>query len=285
MNDGTLRRIWLVGATQTAEFQPLVDWLAQSTTTSFATGIETFRPEPNTSREVPVVWVVFLSPRPDSVPRELVERWQRWFPLARFVVVLGSWCEGEVRTGRPWPGVVRVYWHQWRARLATQWMAQPLSQEWQLPGTATEAERLEALLRPAVVSTVADSAERATELIDRQIAVWSRSALEREIIADALKLAGATPWNWLEPTQDLPARTHAVVLDLAESIDPAQQLWCASVWRERRIPALALVNFPRWEDHCFLAELGIELLSKPWRVVDLHRQLSQMISATIAYST
>ena len=33
----------------------------------------------------------------------------RGAPLARLCVVAGSWCEGETRSGRPWPGVWRVY--------------------------------------------------------------------------------------------------------------------------------------------------------------------------------
>ena len=67
-------------------------------------------------------------------------------PLARIVGLLGSWCEGEVRSGRPWPGAMRIYWHQWPGR----WHAEldrlrgacPI---WGLPLTAGDEDRVPAM--------------------------------------------------------------------------------------------------------------------------------------------
>src|SRR5206468_630467 len=46
---------------------------------------------------------------------------RRAAPLAGVVALLGSWCEGETRTGRPLSGVQRLYWYDfpawWRRQL------------------------------------------------------------------------------------------------------------------------------------------------------------------------
>src|SRR5258708_6632850 len=49
-----------------------------------------------------------------------LERLRRHAALAPVVVLLGPWNEGEMRSGEPLAGVVRVYWHQWQPRFAAQ---------------------------------------------------------------------------------------------------------------------------------------------------------------------
>src|SRR5689334_21081356 len=59
--------------------------------------------------------VVVAQSRPGAVPFGEVERVMRAAPLAGVVALLGSWCEGEARTGRPWRGVQRLYWYEFPA--------------------------------------------------------------------------------------------------------------------------------------------------------------------------
>ena len=66
--------------------------------------------------EIAVDVIVVAQAYPGQFSGEALDRLSRLAPLARVVGLLGSWCEGEVRSGRPWPGAVRVYWHQWPAR-------------------------------------------------------------------------------------------------------------------------------------------------------------------------
>ncbi len=40
---------------------------------------------------------------------KLIMRW----PTTPAVHLLSSWCEGELRSGKPLPGWTRVYWHRW----------------------------------------------------------------------------------------------------------------------------------------------------------------------------
>jgi hypothetical protein len=92
--------------------------------------------------------IVITQSRPGEVGHEQVDRLRRAAPLARLVGVLGSWCEGEARSGHPWPAVERVYWHQWPS-----WLARELKQygdqrsTWTLPITATAEDRLLAASR------------------------------------------------------------------------------------------------------------------------------------------
>ena len=81
---------------------------------------------------------------PGQFSHPAIERLRRLAPLAPVVGLLGSWCEGEMRSGRPWPATVRTYWHQWPTRCNRQLrrLAQGECCAWTLPSTATEEERL-----------------------------------------------------------------------------------------------------------------------------------------------
>jgi hypothetical protein len=72
---------------------------------------------PNDSPEL----VVVTHSRSGSIGLERLESLRRVSPLAGIVVLAGSWCEGEPRTGHPWPGVHRLYWYEfpgwWRRQL------------------------------------------------------------------------------------------------------------------------------------------------------------------------
>nr|NIL96717.1 hypothetical protein [Planctomycetales bacterium]NIP68851.1 hypothetical protein [Planctomycetales bacterium] len=68
---------------------------------------------------------------------------RRRLPLARFLSVLGSWCEGETRSGDPWPGMLRTYWHHWLPHWSSelrQFVRHQLT-TWGLPTTASDDER------------------------------------------------------------------------------------------------------------------------------------------------
>src|SRR3954454_5745062 len=59
--------------------------------------------------------VVVAQSRPDSVSHAQYEQFQREAPLAGVLSLLGSWCEGETRTGKPWKGAHRVFWYEFAA--------------------------------------------------------------------------------------------------------------------------------------------------------------------------
>lgn len=279
MTNARRPRVWIVGATDGAEFQPLLARFATLAPLRFASGRETTRPTERPSQGENTAggseWVVFLSERPECVARETVERWQRWFPLARFVVVLGTWCEGESRTGRPWPGVARMYWHEADAQLLAplaNLVDEPL--EWRLARTATEVERILAAT-PSRPSRV----ERATSPADAhegapRVAVYSATRGGWEAVRDAAEICRAPAQRWSGAAAEFPDLVDAAVIDVEDASDLQTAPWRDGPWRTRRIPTLVLFGFPRWEDYVELAESGADLLPKPWRLADLARWLA-----------
>src|SRR4051794_34740499 len=65
--------------------------------------------------------IVIAQSRPDAICGDQLKHLQRSAPLAGVAALLGSWCEGETRTGRPLPGIHRLYWYEfpswWRRQL------------------------------------------------------------------------------------------------------------------------------------------------------------------------
>jgi hypothetical protein len=45
------------------------------------------------------------------------------YPEAKWGCLLSSGCEGEMRTGDPWPDCTRFYWHQWN-QVGLAWLAE-----------------------------------------------------------------------------------------------------------------------------------------------------------------
>ena len=71
--------------------------------------------------EQPPELIFLAQPLPGQYCQAEIDQLQQLAPLARLVVVAGSWCEGELRTGAPPTGVIRLYWYElapwWRAAL------------------------------------------------------------------------------------------------------------------------------------------------------------------------
>ena len=73
-------------------------------------------------RFVPDV-IVVAQAFPGQFSLDEIDRIRGLAPLARLLGLLGSWCEGEVRTGLPWPAVIRIplsgsfyqYFHWWHS--------------------------------------------------------------------------------------------------------------------------------------------------------------------------
>jgi len=87
--------------------------------------------------------IVLAEAYPGQIGQAEVDRLRSLAPLARMIGVLGSWCEGETRTGKPWPGVLRVYWYEWGScRRELDRLRRGESKLLSLPSTATEEERL-----------------------------------------------------------------------------------------------------------------------------------------------
>ena len=204
--------------------------------------------------------IVVAQTRPGQVSPKQVHALRRQAPLARIVGLLGSWCEGESRTGNPWPAIPRIYWHQWpnASRREIEKLAAQQSSWWQLPPTAAPDERF--LL------------ESGHDLNSHHglVVIASPRWESSEALADACRAAGYhSVWH----RRERPARTHgaaAVIWDGSglELRDEQEIRFLSSQYPGA--PLVALLNYPRVETVALARQCGATaVLSKPLLVEDL----------------
>jgi CheY-like chemotaxis protein len=216
-------------------------------------------------RVVPEV-IVVAQAYPGQFAPDAVDRLRGWAPLARIVNLLGSWCEGETRTGRPIPGAVRLYWHQARARLAQELvrLAQGRASGWALPATATDEERL--------LATADSPLPRGQGLI----ALRTRDTSMAQWLSDACRLAGYSTVRLSGPRWPQVAGATAGIFDATDlGLTETAELERMAAHLERP-PIIALLDFPRVEDRDRALQHGATaVLAKPLVVEDLLWQLTQ----------
>src|SRR5687768_80886 len=113
----TTQRVLFVGDSSHVEFREPVAWLREYFDLTISSGLDVAVAQLANENDPPDV-IVLASARPGLFSQQDVVTLLRRAPLARFVGLMGGWCEGELRTGQPWRGVTRVYWHQFVPRLA-----------------------------------------------------------------------------------------------------------------------------------------------------------------------
>lgn len=220
--------------------------------------------------------VVIVQARPNEFPRSELEQLQRRWPLAGIVTVCGSWCEGEIRTGRPWPGVRRLYWYEFPA-----WWTQQIRlrseggcPEWLWP--VADVFRSAPIRNAKIERSTANgnSLPLATEQPCAGVIVLSTQYFSTaDALGDLLTAAGfATVWR--RPGRALPVVRGAAVgiwdggqLDDDEANDLRE--FCRSLEREST-PVVALLDFPRRDRVDFARQLGVStVIGKPWINADL----------------
>ena len=211
--------------------------------------------------------VILVQSRPGIIRDSEVIELQRAVPLAGKYAVLGSWCEGESRSGKPWPGVTRCYWNDWPSR----WREEierircgqlPL---WSMPVTATNEERL-----------LSRSHSRSRRLNSGYIVVVAASAEARRAVSEAARLTQTSVVE-CHPDQKIVAHTvQAIIWDttLEAASDPEQVKSLKG--RFRGAPLLALVTFPRRHNLEQMRAAGIAaVIAKPWLIEDLLQQIGR----------
>ncbi|MGH7139649.1 MAG: hypothetical protein ACREHD_28245 [Pirellulales bacterium] len=243
-----------------AEMKRACEVVSQSSVTAAAEWLQ--------AGEAPVDLIVVAQTRPGQVDAAAIESLRRAAPLAPIVGLLGSWCEGEMRSGFPWPGVPRVYWHQWPSRFSEErsCLAAGKPGTWTMPLTATPEERLLSSVRSP------DGA------IQGLAAVVSRYCEIAEWLAAACRQTGMSAIV----LPDLPS-TRIDGIDIV--------LWDAGLPTPRLIddfgrlatcfagtPVLVLLDFPRSDDVRQLSGAGAAaVLAKPLLVADLIGQIEPLL--------
>lgn len=272
--------VLLVGDHAHRDFREAVAWLDRHTqlvlVASVAEGLTalgpmaeaTEDPESARSRLVPDVILVGQS-RPGQIRPRQVEQLHSASPLSRLVVLAGSWCEGELRSGRPATGVIRVLWHQWQPRLIPflQPGSAPIPALWQMPRTASLDERL--------ASTVGSWWPRREGLVAIHTDVRETFAA----LSEACHAGGyATVWYLSEAT----VAAGGVTAALADGVgcDARGVRFLQHVVQcHHPAPVIALLDFLRRQDDDFAKSVGVAaVVAKPFLVYDLLWHLDHAVA-------
>jgi CheY-like chemotaxis protein len=260
--------ILFIGDKSIPEFAPVIDWLAQRNAT-----IESNVNDAMSRLQAgfaPAV-IIVTQPWPGHVSSRQIESLRKAAPLARIVGLLGTWLEGEARTGKPWPGVWRTYWCQSLPRFAVQFERFAAGEEtaWSLPTTASDDERL-------LHQSSNDRRSVASTLPATIIAIITPNRETAESLANLCDHRG---WQtvWLRSVNDdLSKEIDLAVVDcrnlgtaeLAQISDLKSQIG--------EIPIVVLAGFPRVEDIHRLHAMGIAtIISKPFFADELAWQIEQ----------
>jgi CheY-like chemotaxis protein len=253
---GRRKSVLLVGDYAARDFREPVAWLAAHTDLKRAADV----PQALSQLADWLPAVIFLvQSYPGQLPAREVRQLHAATPFSRLIALLGSWCEGEQRSGKPWAGVPRIYWHQWSPQIVSELAADsPASLGlWQLPRTATASEQLE---RAATLPW-----PRGVGLVS----IDTRLFRDYEALAEACQAGGyATAWS--EPGRPICLKgVAAAIWDGISVTDESQEL--ARVVRAAHpAPVVAMVDYLRRQDADLAAAAGAAaVLRKPLLVRDL----------------
>jgi hypothetical protein len=217
--------------------------------------------------------LVLVQSRPGEVGDAAVQRLQAAAPLAGIYAVLGSWCEGEIRTGKPWPGVQRCYWHQWPVRWREELARRsngdlPL---WALPPTMSGEEQL--------LSRGCSQGDRAG---NGCIVVIAESCETTNVLSDAFCAAG---FSVVACREDQNVNAHGVVAVLWETTNADASRVATLKERFGAAPIVAIVTFPRQTNIQQMLAAGIDaILAKPFLLDDLLMEIKRLFTQSISAS-
>lgn len=252
----TRRRVLWIGPTHGEELGPCHDRLAENHTVLVegtpAAGLAAIN-EGNGFEQT-----VLACPRPLVItgPVEVLRDALAQQPL---VQLLGTWCEGEGRTGKIVEGVERVFWHAWPA-----WLSQ-----WESNGTAESEQAIEGptIGGPTIgglVEIKSGDAEFAKSLIDT--------------------LADIAPAIWSPSWYQSVSTPPAVILWDGSQLGgrEADELYgiCQSASKTGAAVA-AMLDFPRPETVAAARDIGVAaVLGKPFSIELLREALAASLQTS-----
>ena len=226
----------------------------------------------NAANQLPEL-IVMAQSRPGMIAGRIVEALRRAAPLAGIVSLVGSWCEGETRTGKPWPGVDRLHWYEfpswWRRQLTLR--AAGRCPDWSRPG-----DHRYRFIQTSELSEPGGPPPRLGLIALRTPHRDTATAL-----SDVLRHTGyATAWQ----PQGRP--TSAVHGALAGIWDGGQlsdreaddlSAFCKRLGNDGA-PVMAMLDFPRRDCVARATQFGVTaVLGKPWLNADLLATLQKIV--------
>ncbi len=216
--------------------------------------------------------IVIAQSRQGRFDQSLIDAVKVFAGTTPVVMMLGSWCEGEMRSDQPAKGVTRVFWHQWRGRLNTflSHLADNGLTPWHRPDTETDADRIAA----ARVSTKEADSENLC------VGISASNVESYDSLSGAIQSFG---WKtrWVERTDalSLAGAINAVCVD-ANSLD--DNLEKRISWLKEQVfdvPLVVSLNFPRKNEVFKLHNLGVcHVVSKPFELNDLRESIATSVA-------
>ena len=257
----------VIGASDRVEFREATDLLREVTTMVAVPSVEAAVTQVTKGGFLPD-FIVIAQSRPGEFAISQIDRLRRLVPVARIVGLLGPWCEGEARTGKPWPGAVRIYWYHWlpQCSRAVAKLLDGACPSWGLPVTANDEDRLLA------ASVQKPPARRG--LIT--IATWH--AETGNALADACRACGYRT-RWLRPDQReaMPDATAALWVGGDMNDQESKELKRLAD-QLPGVPIIALLDFPRVESRARARACGaVAAMARPFQLEDLFWQLDRAL--------
>lgn len=258
-------RLWILGSVERPEFQAVLEILeAEADFERFFDVGEVI--EQLTTGQSPPDAIVFAQTFPGQFDEQQLRTLRRLAPVSPLISLAGSWCEGELRTGRPIQAAWRMYWHQGAARLSENlqrlfFNRLPL---WGLPATAGDDERFlhESLVPDAPRSAMIAVASACYEMGDWLVAACAQRGYRAVFWQPGVRLAGVQAGIW--NGSDCSSAEVDSLRRFAEATGSA--------------PLIALLDFPRWENREAAREAGAQaIISKPLMLGDLYWTLDQLL--------
>ena len=216
--------------------------------------------------------VVIAQARRGQHSADEVQHLQTIFATTPIVALLGSWCEGESRSGTPWPGVPRVYWHQWEGqyqKFASQLEQQEIT-DWHAARTSTAADR--------VLKSKTDVSPNSVNCV--AVSAWTNQ--QHAMVADAINSFGWTSC-WVERAvwnSETSSAVDAIVIEADSwNADLANRI----KWVQRQVanaPMVLILNYPRPNELEVIKAAGIsEVVSKPFELNQLKTAILRAIES------
>lgn len=256
-----------VGRTNRSEFLDVLPSLNPWGTVLTAPTPQTARTQLTRESLTPDV-IVLVQSYPGEFTDRQIDDLRRDSPLARLVAVLGTWCEGEMRSGTPWSGAVRVYWHQWKphCQLEMQRLLAGRESQWSLPPTAGDEERCLTIAarthQQGASPCFQQTGHGLVNIVTDQYDVF-------DSLAAACHDRHHEP-RWQRTLDEPPADTPAVVLFDAAGDAKVELIRFRRLHFQRDAVVIVLADFPRIADcNRFLQAGATAVLSRPFFWDDL----------------
>ena len=299
--------LW-IGDQDHYEWRNVILWLTEHIEFVQAEAPAAILPVPET--QPPFELIILAQSRPGQFPTGDVEKLQQRWPDARLLGIVSSWCEGEVRSGRPWPGVWRVAASELIFRLrdllnvdqtevsrSRGTRKEPIQEQAIILNTSRPPRRSRSWLLPQNLGDAERLYYEAAEPLpsgtgDVLIATTSQDAFET--LAIAVRQAGFSA-TWQRPRAPIGSDSRigsgsrAAIWDAHQGTDTEWSSIYGFAKSVSPVPLMVILGFPRPEDFARAAHMSAEIhghpdhiavLAKPQRLSDLCSVLVRITGIT-----